>query len=575
MPGILNPPRRSGIVASLIAGCFVMSAGADPDVETLSALRSLETAETPALSPAAVRNRVVGLDLATISPDTSARSVVEFRLFDDVVFRTTRKSVKSLEEGRWSWVGAIEGEPAGVVQFAVRNGVASGVIRSPERGLYRVRFTGIPGVYIAEEIDEANFEPCATGAIEAITKPDDVAPFDPESLDTGSERGVVITPIDVLVGYTGNARNLAGGTAGMLAEIDLAVASTNLAYQNSAVDIQLNLVLTYLAFYNESGDAGTDLSSWRGTSDGFMDDVHTQRDDSAADLCALLVGNFNACGIGYLMTSPSIAFETHAFTVTSLGCAVNNLTFAHELGHNLGCAHDRDNANTGAYSFSFGYRDPIAPADWRTVMAYAPGTRIQHFSNPLITYLGQLTGVFSGINAADNARSLNQTRVFAENWRDAATRQPLQFNLTSPNNGQTDISGAQEFNWEANGPVDSYSLVIATDAGLIGEIYRADGLLVSEHTIPAGTLSECLTHYWGVVATLAGNSRTATPTSRLFTTRLAADLNVDGVVDTADLGGLIGSFGNTSPFADINGDGVVDTADLGILIGSFGQTCSP
>jgi hypothetical protein len=52
-----------------------------------------------------------------------------------------------------------------------------------------------------------------------------------------------------------------------------------------------------------------------------------------------------------------------------------------------------------------------------------------------------------------------------------------------------------------------------------------------------------------------------------------ADLNGDNVVDTADLGILIGQFGTAGPDADINGDGIVDTADLGVLIGAFGSTC--
>ena len=54
---------------------------------------------------------------------------------------------------------------------------------------------------------------------------------------------------------------------------------------------------------------------------------------------------------------------------------------------------------------------------------------------------------------------------------------------------------------------------------------------------------------------------------------LPTDLNDDGVIDTADLGILIGQFGTAGPGADINGDGSVDTADLGILIGSFGLAC--
>jgi len=49
------------------------------------------------------------------------------------------------------------------------------------------------------------------------------------------------------------------------------------------------------------------------------------------------------------------------------------------------------------------------------------------------------------------------------------------------------------------------------------------------------------------------------------------DLNGDGVVDTADLGALISSFGTNDQTADLNDDGIVDTADLGVLISNFGS----
>lgn len=52
-----------------------------------------------------------------------------------------------------------------------------------------------------------------------------------------------------------------------------------------------------------------------------------------------------------------------------------------------------------------------------------------------------------------------------------------------------------------------------------------------------------------------------------------ADITGDGVVNTADLGGLIGVFGTIDPFGDVNGDGFVDTADLGILLSEFGRVC--
>ncbi|MCB9838723.1 MAG: hypothetical protein H6813_05240 [Phycisphaeraceae bacterium] len=50
----------------------------------------------------------------------------------------------------------------------------------------------------------------------------------------------------------------------------------------------------------------------------------------------------------------------------------------------------------------------------------------------------------------------------------------------------------------------------------------------------------------------------------------SADLNGDGIVDTADLGMMVGMFGTAEPIADLNSDGVVDTADLGALLAAFG-----
>jgi len=55
-----------------------------------------------------------------------------------------------------------------------------------------------------------------------------------------------------------------------------------------------------------------------------------------------------------------------------------------------------------------------------------------------------------------------------------------------------------------------------------------------------------------------------------------ADMNGSGFVDTADLGILLGSFGETvTPMSrgDMNGDGLVDTSDLSMLIGMFGAAC--
>ncbi|MEC9374294.1 MAG: FG-GAP-like repeat-containing protein [Planctomycetota bacterium] len=48
-----------------------------------------------------------------------------------------------------------------------------------------------------------------------------------------------------------------------------------------------------------------------------------------------------------------------------------------------------------------------------------------------------------------------------------------------------------------------------------------------------------------------------------------ADLNADGLINSADLGALLGSWGPSDDFHDLNGDGLVNSADLGILLGSW------
>ena len=53
-----------------------------------------------------------------------------------------------------------------------------------------------------------------------------------------------------------------------------------------------------------------------------------------------------------------------------------------------------------------------------------------------------------------------------------------------------------------------------------------------------------------------------------------ADFNMDGVVDSLDLGILLGNFGTTGTpeTGELNGTAPVDSLDLGILLGSFGAS---
>jgi hypothetical protein len=73
------------------------------------------------------------------------------------------------------------------------------------------------------------------------------------------------------------------------------------------------------------------------------------------------------------------------------------------------------------FEYSFGYQAPDQA--FRTIMAYdCPNVcpRIQYFSNPNVIYQGQPTGIDYGQNpgqAADNARSINESLSTVANWR--------------------------------------------------------------------------------------------------------------------------------------------------------------
>ena len=207
------------------------------------------------------------------------------------------------------------------------------------------------------------------------------------------------TVVRALVNYTSAANN---ATPSMANLINLAVSETNQGYANSAVTITLQLAGTGLVSYTETGNFSTELSRYRGTSDGYMDSIHTTRNNVAADVAVLIVNGSAACGIGYLNSSASTAFSVVART-----CATGYYSFAHEIGHNFGANHDPANASGSTYAYGHGYQRPTNV--FLTIMAYACSgascTRINYWSNPNKTYNGVAMGTAATHN---NARVLNQ-----------------------------------------------------------------------------------------------------------------------------------------------------------------------
>ncbi len=337
---------------------------------------------------------------------------IAFELFDNRTVRGVIQRVRRRGVGRRVLVGRLdENTTSGRFIIVTRGAHVAGVWRLGGE-VFRLRAS--PGRAVVQETTGLHNGLCLSGAQHRFDAP--AHPTPAGECDDGSV-------IDVLVGYTPAARETAGGTEAMLAEIDLAIEGTNLAYESSGVETRIQLVAAEEFAYQEEGRFSDHLHRLTNPDDGYLDAVHLHREMHQADLVTLLVQDPAACGVAWVMGIASPAFEASAFSVVHWSCAVDDFIFAHELGHNLGCDHAHPDGGNGVFEYSFGHRFVgDGGGQWRTVMAGAPGVVIPHFSNPSVFFDGQPTGVPKGRpDAADNARTINETKLIAANFRCSTT----------------------------------------------------------------------------------------------------------------------------------------------------------
>jgi hypothetical protein len=211
------------------------------------------------------------------------------------------------------------------------------------------------------------------------------------------------TVIRVMVHWTSSAASASGNISAL---VDLAVAETNQGYTNSGVLIDLILAHKSQVTYTQSSSFSTDLSRYRGTSDGYMDSIHTTRNSVTADVGLLVINNSSSCGLASGIGSSA----STAFANAHWDCITGYYSFGHEIGHLQSARHDPANDPTlSPYAYGHGYQYNGSPK-WRTIMAYACSggcPRLNYWSNPAKLYNGQPMGTTT---RSDNTRVLNLTR---------------------------------------------------------------------------------------------------------------------------------------------------------------------
>jgi len=379
-------------------------------------------------------------------------------------------------DGNWTWIGRVPGTKPGVEAILTfgEKAVFGTIPYGEEEPLRLTTASGRVWLMETDRTAIARLDNAATRP----RKPDYRLPpkFDraatsgTQSVGAAQTQAATATAantVDVLIGYTNGFATRLGGQSQAVTRLTYLVDVTNQAYVNSQVDAQVRLVRTMQVSYPDATNNETALYELSGVQCTTEPDsslnctyigppaslapLYAARDQYGADLVSL-VRNFNepeneGCGIAWLIGGGQTNIDSSAadagMSVVSdsngtggagsfpdNGRVCRDETLAHELGHNMGEAHDVDTADGddnvlqpneyGRYVYSFGYKTGAGTGNFYTVMAYGESGQFGYrvFSNPNITYCG---GYACGVaNQADDARSLRLTIPIIATFRPTA-----------------------------------------------------------------------------------------------------------------------------------------------------------
>jgi peptidyl-Asp metalloendopeptidase len=357
--------------------------------------------------------------------------------------------------GNWTWIGRDEYGEEAIVTFGEK-AVFGSIPRHDDEELRLATSDGRS--WVVEPDSRKQHHPDMKRP-DYIVPPEMIQPLisgEPVTASASTEAlapAAVATTVDVALGYTNGFASELGGDSQAVTRLQNLVDVTNQAFSNSQISAQVRLVRTVRVNYADATDNNDALAKLSGYESGTgnipvdpaFNALRAARDQYGADLVSL-VRRYRApenegCGVAWLIGGDQTRIDSSdapwGYSVVSDDLDSGDLdetdnktyicrkeTLAHELGHNMGQAHNSEDSDgtAGAHSYSYGYRE-TSITGFYTVMAYrladSSQKPIRYFANPNV--MDAATGRPTGIaNASDNARSLSLVMPIIAGFRAAA-----------------------------------------------------------------------------------------------------------------------------------------------------------
>lgn len=196
-----------------------------------------------------------------------------------------------------------------------------------------------------------------------------------------------VVELTIMVVFSPMSIESAGSLEAANVKVAAGIAVCNQAMQNSLIHAKLTCVGTYLSDYEETRDSSLDLSRLQQGIEGF-EFVPALRAKLGADFVCYAPRYMTSgwAGLGYVHGSPTGA-ESCGFHVV-LYSYLEDLSWVHEWGHNMGCNHSHEQASSpgpedgGLFGHSLG--------------CYFYATNLSQRCLSIMTYHGSWNGQYYG-----------------------------------------------------------------------------------------------------------------------------------------------------------------------------------